>query len=108
MTDIERYTITSTDEYKAYLKALCRIASEYVSRIRVQFAEKAFDKYQDETLRRIVLTYGEEAEKLDEQRLFDFRCVSQYGAKSPDSLDDFCLNKAAHYAQTVFMLFDIE
>ena len=101
------YTITRTDEYKEYLKALCRLASHYVSRIRVQFAEKAYEMYQNETVRRIVLAYGEEVEKLEKDRFRDFRFVSEYGAVTPESLDDSCLNKARSYGDTIKMLFDI-
>lgn len=84
MTDTERFQITRTEEYKQYMNALCRLASGYVSRIRVQFAEKAFDKYQDATIRRIVLAYGEQIEKLDADRLNDFMRTSEYGATTPE------------------------
>lgn len=101
------YKITRTDEYNEYLDALCRLASEYVSRIRVQFAEKAYDMYQNETVRRVVYAYGEEIAKLDEYRKRNFGYVSRYGATTPDSLSDDCLNNANHYGQTIKMLFDI-
>jgi hypothetical protein len=97
-----------SDEYQAYMKALCRIASQYVSRIRVQFAEKAFEMFQNETVRKIVLAYGEEAEKLDERRLRDFRFAAEYrDTIFEESLNDDCLNAAHHYASTVKLLFDI-
>ena len=108
MTDIEKLQITQSDEYRTYLKSLCRLASAYVSRIRVQFAEKAFDKYQDETIRRLVLAYGEEAEKLDASRLFDFTHASEYGAVTDECLNDTCLNNAGHFSAAVKMLFDIK
>lgn len=101
------YAIIGTDEYKEYLEALCRLASQYVSRIRVQFAEKAYDMYQNETVRRIVYAYGEEAEKLDRDRFMEFRTASRYGADTPDSLRDSCLNNANAYGETIKMLFDI-
>jgi len=107
MTDTERFQITRAEEYKQYMKALCRLASGYVSRIRVQFAEKAFDKYQDATIRRIVLAYGEQIEKLDADRLNDFMRTSEYGATTPECLNDSCLNKASSYGDTIKMLFDI-
>lgn len=100
--------ITHSEEYKKYIEALCQLASGYVSRIRVQFAEKAYDMYQNETVRRIVLAYGEEIEKLRESRLNDFRFAADFGAVSQDSLEDFPLNNARHYGQTIKMLFDIE
>lgn len=105
--DIERLHTTQSEEYQEYIAALCRLSSRYVSRIRVQFAEKAYDKFQDETTRRIVLAYGEEAARLDKSRLRDFRFVSEYGATTPDHLNDDCLNNADHYANTIRMLFDI-
>lgn len=103
----QNLTITTSEEYKDYIKALCKLASAYVSRIRVQFAEKAYDKYQDATVRRLVLAYGEEIEKLEESRLQDFRYVSQNGATTPEHLNDTCLNNAKHYAAAIKMLFDI-
>ena len=99
--------IINSEEYKKYLAALCRLASQYISSIRVQFAEKAYEKYQDETLRRIVYAYGEEIAKLDEARLRDFSHAAHFGAYSPDSLADSCLNNACHYGPTIKMLFDI-
>ena len=107
MTDIEKMRITQSDEYKTYLRSLCRLASSYVSRIRVQFAEKAFEKYQNETIRRLVLAYGEEIEKLDNSRLFDFTSVSEHGATTPERLEDTCLNNARHYSAAIKLLFDI-
>ena len=105
---IENLRITQSEEYKQYMKALCKLASGYVSRIRVQFAEKAFDKFQDATTRRIVIEYGKEAEKLEADRLRDFRHVSEFGATTPEHLNDSCLNRASDYQHTAFMLFDIE
>lgn len=99
--------ITNSEEYKAYLKALCRLASGYVSRIRVQFAEKAYEMYQNETVRKIALAYGEEVEKLDEGRFRDFRMVASSGKTSDECLEDSCLNNARHYGATLKMLFDI-
>ena len=106
VTDQNIETIYS-DEYNFYLKALCRLASGYVSRIRVQFAEKAYEMYQNETVRRIVNAYGDEIEKLDESRIRDFTYTSHYGATTEDSLNDSCLNKAMAYGDTIKMLFDI-
>lgn len=108
MTTMEQdYKITSSEEYKRYMKALCRLASGYVSRIRIQFAERAYEKYQDETIRKIVLAYGEEAEKLDHARYMDFMRCSEYGALTEDSLNDDCLNNAGGYGKTIKFLFEI-
>lgn len=105
--DIEKLRITQSEEYKTYLSALCRLASGYVSRIRVQFAEKAYEKYADETIRRLVLAYGEEREALDASRLRDFTYVSEYGATTPEHLNDSVLNKASSYGDAIRLLFDI-
>lgn len=101
------YKITHSDEYKEYMKALCRLACVYVSEIRVQFADKAYEMYQNETVRRIVLEYGKEAEKLDEDRLRSFRHISEYGP-TDYGMPDTCLSNAEHYAKTIYMLFDIK
>lgn len=110
--DYEKLKITQSEEYKKYMKALCRIASGWVSKIRIQFARKAFEKYQDETLRRLVLACGEEIEKQDAYRLREFRSVSEREADDPireDFLnDDCCLIYNHEYARAVFLLFDIE
>lgn len=107
-TDIEYLRTIHSDEYKAYLAALCRLASMYVSRIRVQFAERAYENYADPTIRRMVLAYGDEAEKLDRDRLSDFRHVSEYGADDDAWLKDSCLNNASAYAKAIWFLFDID
>ena len=104
---IETLKITQSEEYKSYLKSLCWIAEGYVSRIRVQFAQKAFEMYQNETVRKIVLAYGVEHEKLEERRLRDFTFATEHPANE-DSLEDDCLNNARHYAQTIKMLFEIK
>lgn len=107
MENNQDYKIISSDEYKEYLAALCRLASGYVSRIRVQFAVKAYEKYADETLRRIVYAYGEECVKLDKERQKEFEYVSKYGPVTEDHLADSCLIHANEYGRTIYMLFDI-
>lgn len=102
------YKVTQSEEYKTYIKALCRLSSNWVSRIRVQYAEKAYEMYQNETVRKIVIAYGEEIKKLDEDRLKDFNFVSRYGATTDESLEDSCLNNARHYSATIKMLFEIK
>ena len=105
----ENFEITHSEEYKAYIAALCRLASTYVSRIRVKFAERAFEKYADPTIRKLVLAFGEEAKKLDEDRLRDFEWVSEYGAGgAKDRLNDSCLIYAGDYARAIWFLFGID
>ena len=108
INDSEARKIVLDDMYKLYMKSLCWIASQYVSRIRVQFAEKAFEMYKDETVRKIVLAAGVEHDKLEARRLRDFNHVAEYGACSDESLNDDCLNHYSDYAHTVKMLFGID
>lgn len=107
MTDHEKYTITRTEEYKTYVAALCSLASGYVARIRRQFAEKAFDNYQNETIRKLVLAYGQELEKLQKMRLDDFTLVANDPEMFGHGLEDSCLNKAKSYADAIRFLFEI-
>lgn len=105
MTDFEKFDITHSEEYKAYIAALCRLASDYVPRIRRQIAEKAFDNYSDPTLRRLVLEYGKECEKLDADRLRDFEMVANAPELYAHGMQDSCLNHAAHYAAAIKLFF---
>lgn len=104
---VEELKVMNSEEYKEYIKALCWVAEKYVSRIRVQFAEKAFEMYRNETVRKIVLAYGAEHEELEERRLRDFKHVACFGSHTAESLNDDCLNNAQHYAATIKMLFEI-
>lgn len=110
MTDHEVLVIKHSEEYKAYLKALCRLASPYVTRIRAQYARKAFEMYQNETVRKIVLAYGEEAEDLDAHRMRDFEFIVDRPdyESAEETLKDWCLNKASSYAETIAFLFEIQ
>lgn len=101
------YKIKQSEEYKTYMKALCRLASQYVTQIRVQFAAKAYEKYQDETTRRIVIAYGEAAEELDAYLLKHFTWESEEEEPNEEWLKDDILNNAKHYAATIKMIFDI-
>ena len=104
MADFERLHITQSEEYKTYIKALCRLASAYIPEIRKQFAAKAFGLYANETIRQLVIEYGKELEKLEESRLRDFTFAVDY----PDtevSLEDTCLNNAGHYAAAIKLFF---
>ena len=102
------FKITHSQEYKNYIDALCTLSSRYVVRIRKQFCEKAYEKYQDETTRRIVLAYGEEHEKLIESRKRNFFWESEKDEPKEDFLKDDILNNAEAYASTIYMLFEIE
>lgn len=108
MTDIEKFDITHSEEYKTYIKALCRLASQYIPKIRRQFAEKAFELFQNETIRKLVLAYGIEIEKLDEDRLRDFNLAADYPESLAHGLEDSCLNNAGHYAQAIRLFFITE
>lgn len=104
MVDIKRLEITQSEEYKGYIKALCRLAYAYVPEIRKQFAAKAFDMYSNETIRKLVLAYGEEIEKLEKDRLRDFSFAADY-TDSEYSLEGSCLNNAGHYEAAIKLFF---
>ncbi len=111
MTTNEINTIIRSDEYKQYMKALSRLSLDYVSRIRVKFAEQAFEKYQDESIRRLVLAYGTEMNKLENRLLDDFTHLAEHTALGLDdhhdseSLNDWPLNKAKSYADAIKLFF---
>ncbi len=105
MTTTEIYTITTTAEYKTYINALCRLASGYIPKIRRQFAEKALVNFQNETIRKLVIAYGAECEKLDESRLRDFKMVADDPELYGHGLEDYCLNNAEHYAAAIKLFF---
>ena len=104
----ENFKITHSEEYAAYIAALCKLSSHYVSPIRVKFAERAFAKYADPAVRKLVLAYGEEAEDLEKDRLREFKWASEYGATSDESMNDSCLNHAKSYGDAIFLLFGIK
>lgn len=104
MSENERFEVIHSAEYKAYIKALCHLASQYIPEIRRQFAAKAVELFQKETIRRLVLAYGEEAKKLEEERLREFTWAANY-TESEYSLEDSCLNNAGHYAAAIKLFF---
>ena len=106
----EDWKILRSEEYKNYIAALARLSSEWVPRIRIQFAEKALEKFKDKTIRRIVLEFGKEIVKLDNFTVDDFMYVSEYGADDyrRERIGCDCLNHASEYRRTAYMLFDIE
>lgn len=114
--DMEKWEVRRSEEYQKYMKALCRMACRWVPEIRIQYAEKAFEMYKDESVRKLVLAYGEEAEKLDADRLRDFCNADEhfdddfwgkYEVNRETYLRDSCLIHADEYAQAAFLLFDI-
>lgn len=110
--DYERMHTTQSPEYRQYLKSLARMASHWVPKIRLQYAEKAYEMYQDPTVRKIISAYQAEIDKLDDDLYRGFLNASEY-PDYPDNLklchmETSCLNHAADYAQTIFLLFGIE
>lgn len=101
------YAITHSEDYRYYIQSLCWLSSGYVSKIRVKFAEKAYEMYQNETIRKLVIEYGHEYEKLQNSRLADFSYCAEYGAVTSGSLEDSCLNHSREYAQTIKFFFGI-
>ena len=110
--DRETFEIVHTEEFKKYMTALCRLSSEYVSRIRVQFAEKAFEMYKNETIRTLVLAFGREYEKREKWRLQDFCHVAEYGSgnyeQPENALKDSSITKANEYGEAIKLLFGID
>lgn len=106
---MEKIKITTSEEWKEYIAALSECASYYVPRIRQQFAAKAFENFQNETIKKLVIAYGEEAEKLRESRKRDF----MFYAENPDMikddyLKDTCLSHEGDYRNTLMFLFGID
>ena len=108
MSEVEKLTIEHSEEFASYLEALCTLASQYIVEIRVQYADKAFEMYQNETVRKLVLAYGEEVKKLRESRLSDFKWRARGPEYSVYTLEDTCLNKAHSYADAIKLFFDIQ
>lgn len=103
------YNITHSEEYKEYLSALCRCASCWIAELRIQYAQKAYEMYQNETVRKIVLEYGKLVKKADEYNLKRFTWAAEDPETSTaDSVRGDCLNKAGSLADTIYFLFDIQ
>lgn len=109
MMTSEQLGITQSAEYRTYIAALCRLASQYVPEIRQQYAARAYEMFQNESVRRLVLAYGEERERLEESRLREFLWASEPGRESNTySLEDTCLNNARHYGEAIRFFFEIQ
>lgn len=106
-------SVLLSEEYKQYIEALSDCACYYVERIRVQFAEKAYQNYFNETIKKLVLAYGEQAEKLRKERARDFAFAVEYFEDYADEgktvhIDDSCINKTKSYREALYLLFDIQ
>lgn len=102
--------IRTSEEYRAYIKALSRLASKYVSDIRELLARQAFEKFQDASIRRLVLEYGKEVDALDRQRLRDFTYYAEFateGGALVGHLEDSILNRASQYEEAIKLLFGV-
>lgn len=114
MKEIKNFEFTSSEEYQNYIGALCNLASQYIPEIRRQFAEKALENFQNETIRALVLAYGDEVKKLEADRLRDFGWAAKHPewaanpAESGYTLEDSCLNNANHYAAAIKLFFHIK
>lgn len=103
------YEASKDPQFEEYISALCNLAATYVSRIRKQFADKAVEKFQDPTIRKLVLAYGEEVKKQNEYRLQQFRSDARWRKSEADRLDDDHLLIHDHeYAKAIWFLFDID
>ena len=108
MITSEQLGITQSAEYRTYIAALCRLASQYVPEIRQQYAARAYEIFQNESVRRLVLAYGEELERLEESRQREFLWASEPGRETTYSLEDTCLNNASHYGAAIRFFFEIQ
>lgn len=109
MNNEQDYTITNSEEYKEYISALCRCSSQWVASIQIQYARKAYQMYQNETVRKLVLEYGRQIEKLDKTLLDQFRWACRDGDEAREtSLYGDCLNLSGSLAKTIHYLFDID
>ena len=97
--------VTQSEEYKTYVAALARLSSQYVAEIRRQYAAKAYELYAVEPVRRLVLAYWAEVQKLDADRIRAFTWAALDDAPEAASLEDFCLNKAGAYATAISFYF---
>ena len=102
-------SITLSEEYKEYLAALSKLSATWVPRIRIQFARKAYNFYQNETIRKLVLAFGEETKKREDDRLRNFEYAAEWNDCSEDHLEDsHCLIHDGEYARALFLLFEID
>lgn len=107
--DTEKLRITTSDEYKTYISALSLRASTWIPKIRKQYAVKAFELFSDPSIRKLVIAYGEEMEKLRRDRLRDFETLANDpGRYDFLSLEDSCLINASEYGKAIDLLFDIK
>ena len=107
MYDSNRFSTVHSPEYQAYQEALAQLASKFVSRIRIQYAMKAYEMYQNPTVRKLVLAYGEDYKKLKQSWVHDFEFVAVHGIYEWTSMEDDCLSNAGAYAKAIELLFDI-
>ena len=103
MLDVE---MPESAEYKTYILALSRLSSIYIPEIRRKFAAKANGLFENETVRKLVLAYGEEERKLEADRASNFEFAARY-PESEYSLEDSCLNHAGSYAEAIKFFFGI-
>lgn len=107
MADTNKFQTINSPEYQAYQEALAQLASPFVCRIRIQYAMKAYEMYQNPTVRKLVLAYGEDYEKLKKDWVRSFESVANYGVREYTSMEDTCLSNAKAYAKAIELLFDI-
>lgn len=104
-----------SDDYKRFTEILLHRAMTWVPRIRRQYAIKAYEMYQNPTVRKLVFAYGEEVDNLQKDLLREFRSLSEAKptGQDPEELDFYrmegsCLNHAGAYAQAIDLLFEID
>ena len=114
MTLDERIKLTHQEDYEKYIKGLAHVSERWVAHIREQFARKAVEMFKNETVRKLVLAFEDEYEKLQDDYARSFRwAANHYAVVEEDdnynpSLETSCLNKAESYADAIWLLFGIE
>jgi hypothetical protein len=101
MKKIQDIEIISTKEFKEFIEDLAYFANNYITKIRRQLTENAFEIYQNETVKKMLHEYRVLAEK----DLKDLIYGMQHQIENPDSncnLDS--LSGANHYSNVLYDL----
>ena len=102
-------SITLSEEYKQYIEILSDLSSHWVPSIRLQFAKKAYNCYQDPSIRKLVFAYGEDAVKRRRERYRQFEFAAEWHDCDESYLEDSnCLIHDSEYRRALFLLFEIE
>ena len=107
------YKILTSEDYQKYMKGLALYSFQYVESVRRKFAVKAWEMYQNETVRKLVIAYGEEYTAREQSYIRDFCfAVEHYEPEKIQELNEAhfgtsCLNRAHSYGDTIKFFFGI-